>query len=192
MNEDAGDTIHARIDEVFALVMTLAERRPAPELPKRLDGLFRDLIDPDSAREPAETLDLIWALWISHPEANAAAAMADAVEAMAADSFDLAGAILDGLVVCRPRWSEAWNKRATLAFVEERDEEALFGIEQTLLLEPRHFGAVSGFGQICLRHERWPEAKAAFQVALAINPHLQGLREAIADIEASSEGARLH
>jgi hypothetical protein len=192
MKEDAPEPIDGRIDEVFALVMTLDERRPAPELPRRLTALFKDLARPDPSRPPAETLDLIWALWISHPDAEAAGAMAAAVEAMAAEDFDTAAGILDGLVVRRPRWSEAWNKRATLAFVQERDDEALFGIEQTLLLEPRHFGAVSGFGQICLRHGRWPEAKAAFQVALAINPHLRGLREAIADIDGSSRKRIFH
>lgn len=192
MKEDVPEPIDGRIDEVFALVMTLDERRPAPELPRRLTALFKDLSRPDPSRPPSETLDLIWALWISHPEADAAGAMAAAVDAMAVEDFDAAAAILDGLVVRRPRWAEAWNKRATLAFVQERDAEALFGIEQTLLLEPRHFGAISGFGQICLRHGRWPEAKAAFQVALAINPHLRGLREAIADIDASSRKRSFH
>lgn len=192
MKEDVPEPIDGRIDEVFALVMTLDERRPAPELPRRLVALFKDLSRPDPSRPPGETLDLIWALWISHPDAEAAGAMAAAVDAMAGEDFDTAAAILDGLVVRRPRWAEAWNKRATLAFVQERDDEALFGIEQTLLLEPRHFGAISGFGQICLRHGRWPEAKASFQVALAINPHLRGLREAIADIDAGSRTRRFH
>lgn len=192
MTEEAGESIHARIDEVFALVMTLADRKPGPELPRRLDALFRDLLRSEPVRPSAETLDLIWALWISHPDDDAAVSMAAAVEAMAAEDFDIAGAVLDELVVRHPRWSEAWNKRATLAFVREEDADALFGIEQTLLLEPRHFGAVSGFGQICLRHARWPEAKAAFQTALAINPHLQGLREAIAEIDACSGQIPLH
>jgi tetratricopeptide (TPR) repeat protein len=192
MTDDGEETTDHRIDEVFALVMTLDGRRPAAELPRRLDALFRDLVRAEPVRPADETLDLVWALWISHPDEEAAAAMAAAVEAMAAEEFDIAGAVLDELVVRHPRWAEAWNKRATLAFVEERDAEALFGIEQTLLLEPRHFGAISGFGQICLRHARWPEAKAAFQVALALNPHLQGLREAIAEIDGSTDGTKFH
>jgi hypothetical protein len=48
--------------------------------------------------------------------------------------------------------------------------------------DPRHFGAVSGFGQICLRNGFLNEARAAFQVALSLNPHLQGLREIIDDL----------
>jgi Flp pilus assembly protein TadD len=89
-----------------------------------------------------------------------------------------------------PTWPEAWNKRATLAFIEKRDAECLADIARVLELEPRHFGAVSGFGQICLRRGHLNEARAAFQVALAINPHLQGLREIITDL--SPEALMLH
>jgi hypothetical protein len=56
-----------------------------------------------------------------------------------------------------------------------------------LTLEPRHFGAVAGFGQICLRHGRPAEAKAAFEVALQLDPHLQGLRELINRLSAKRQ-----
>ena len=60
--------------------------------------------------------------------------------------------------------------------------DALASIARTLQLEPRHFGAMAGFGQICLRHGRKQEARAAFQTALAVNPHLQGLPELISEL----------
>ena len=49
-------------------------------------------------------------------------------------------------------------------------------IEQTLQLEPRHFGAISGLGQIYLRQNKLIEARKAFEKALEINPHLPGAR----------------
>jgi hypothetical protein len=49
-------------------------------------------------------------------------------------------------------------------------------------VEPRHFGAISGFGDICLRHGRLNEARAAFQIALAINPHLEELHDMLANL----------
>ena len=48
-------------------------------------------------------------------------------------------------------------------------------IVRTLAREPRHFGALAGLGQICLRHDRPREALAAFDVALRINPHMDGV-----------------
>ena len=172
-----------QIDGLLKLVVSLHERSPAPCQPRRLSTLFQELGQETPDRDPEEICDLIWAHWITHKDGSACSNMTAAIEAMDLGAFDLARPILDRLVTCQPGWSEAWNKRGTLAFIEKRDSDALADIEHTLLLEPRHFGAVSGFGQICLRQGRLPEARAAFQVALAINPHLQGLQEAITEIE---------
>jgi tetratricopeptide (TPR) repeat protein len=178
-------------DEAFALVLSLPSRRPASGQARRLETLFRELASEDPPRDPEEISDLIWAHWIAHRDRVASGAMAAAIEAMGLGEFDLARPILDRLVESEPRWSEAWNKRATLSFIEKRDEDALFDITRTLLLEPRHFGAVSGFGQICVRQGRLTEARAAFQVALAINPWLDGVSEAIDQLERVTRG-RLH
>ena len=58
MTDDGEETTDHRIDEVFALVMTLDGRRPAAELPRRLDALFRDLVRAEPVRPADETLDL--------------------------------------------------------------------------------------------------------------------------------------
>lgn len=177
-----------RIDEVFALVMDLPRRSPAQGQPRRLDALFRELGHAQPMRHPDEIEDLIWAHWIAHVDVGASSSMAMAIDAMGAGAFDLALPVLDDLVDTFPDWSEAWNKRGTLHFVEKRDAAAVDDIERVLKLEPRHFGAVSGFGQVCLRHARFPEARAVFQIALGINPHLEGLREAISEIGMSDRG----
>jgi predicted Zn-dependent protease len=171
------------IDPVFQLILDLAVRKPAANLPRRLTGLFRELSNESSERSPDDTEDLIWALWISHEDQEAEEAMGAAVEAMASGALDRARSLLDRLTAAHPDWSEAWNKRATLSFIEKRDAESLHDIARTLELEPRHFGAISGFGQICLRNGHLNEARAAFHVALSINPHLQGLREIIEDLD---------
>lgn len=181
---------YAGFDEVFALVLSAPTRDPAASQPARLKSLFHELALAEPPRSADDIEELIWALWISHPDATTAGAMNAAAQAMASGRFGIAGPVLDVLTHDHPEWSEAWNKRATLAFIQKRDSAALADIARTLALEPRHFGAIAGFGQICLRHERKQEARAAFQVALAINPHLQGLPELIADL--ARETARSH
>lgn len=170
------------IDGVLGVVLSVPEREPALSVPRRLDALFRDLAKGEPSRAPEDIEDLIWSVWISHPHPDAENTMVAAVEAMAAGALDLAKPILDRLTESHPDWAEAWNKRATLAFIEKSDEEALAFIERTLALEPRHFGAIAGFAQICLRHGRLGEARAALQIALGINPHLDGLREMIREL----------
>jgi tetratricopeptide (TPR) repeat protein len=171
------------VDRVLELVLSARERLPAGHLPKRLHGLFRELSKSAPANDPDDIEDLIWALWISHPDGRAADAMANACEAMAAGAFDIARQILDNLIEAFPDWPEAWNKRAVLAFIARQDAACLADIARTLELEPRHFGAISGFAQLCVRQQRPVEAKAALTVALEIDPHLKGLRELIGRLE---------
>jgi predicted Zn-dependent protease len=170
------------IDKAFTLVVNQNARRPARSLPGRLNALFDDLKRDNPLREPGETMELIWALWIAHCDDHASHRMVAAVEAIAAGAKDLAKPILDELVREFPDWPEAWNKRATLAFIERRDGDCIEDIARTLELEPRHFGAILGFAQICLRHGRKQEAKAAFEIAMALNPHISGIRKIVAEL----------
>lgn len=171
------------VDPVLQLILDLPARRPAPGTPRRLTSLFRTLAQPDPPSDAEEIEDQIWALWMSHEDRVAEETMGAAVEAMASGALNQARPLLDHLVDQHPDWAEAWNKRATLAYIENRDRDSLEDIRRTLELEPRHFGAISGFGQICLRNGHLNEARAAFQIALSVNPHLAGLHELLDDLD---------
>lgn len=145
----------------------------------RLDDLFDTLARTDDMLVSGEVEDLIWALWTSHDDAEAEACLDRAIHHVAAREFEPAEMLLDELLKVQPDYAEAWNKRATLYFLENRDQESVTDIVRTLELEPRHFGAICGFAQICLRHGRRAEALAAFEAALAINPHMAGPRAAV-------------
>lgn len=165
------------VDPVFQLVIEAPTRKPGPGAPSRLADLFLELSQAEPPRPPEEIEDLIWALWMSHEDRMAEEVMGAAIAAMASGALRKARPLLDHLVAKHPDWAEAWNKRATLAFLEERDADSLLDIGQTLRLEPRHFAAISGFGDVCLRHGHLNEARAAFQIALSINPHLEEVRD---------------
>jgi predicted Zn-dependent protease len=177
-------------DAVFETVIQSPQRTPASWLPRRLNALFVELQRFPARSDPEDTTDLIWALWIRHSNEEAASSMNAAIEAMSAGAFDLARPLLDRLVSDYPDWSEAWNKRATIAYAEKRDSDALADMQRTLTIEPRHFGAMIGFAQICVRHRRFTEAKAAFEIACHIHPHINGLQAIIADLTASQH--RMH
>ncbi len=183
MSAGVGDTDHrldATIDSVLARVLSPAPVARATREGRRLERLFADLARAPSSDVARECEALIWALWTNHAEPALDDAMAEAIDALVRRRHAQARAILDRLVVDAPGWSEAWNKRATLAFVEARDLDSLADIARTLDLEPRHFGAIAGLGQICLRRQKPREALAAFDVALRINPHMEGLARAVA------------
>jgi len=58
-------------------------------------------------------------------------------------------------------------------------EGSIADVQKTLALEPRHFGALWGLGTIDAALEHDEEAIDAFEKALAVNPHMQGVSEQI-------------
>ena len=169
-------------EDTLKLVLALDRRAPAASLPQRLGELFHRLAAAANAAEASQIEDLIWGVWMSNDDPDAEDALNRATQAIAGRKLDEAEAILDTLVELHPGYAEAWNKRATLYFLQRRDRESVADIRRTLELEPRHFGAICGFGQICLRHGDHAAALFAFDAALRLNPHLGSIRAAVQEL----------
>lgn len=176
-----------RYQETLHLISVLGERAPAPCLPGRLEQLFRALAaDPSVDAQGIE--ETIWALWMYHPHRAVAQALERATSDIAAQRYDIAETRLARLLRSRPDFPEAWNKRATLYYIQERDEECLADLHRTLELEPRHFGALCGFGEICLGRGDAQGALLAFRAALRLNPHLRSIAQTCRRIAAATRG----
>jgi tetratricopeptide (TPR) repeat protein len=169
--------------DTLQLVAHLSERRPAPALPSRLDQLFRHLALPGCQVPDVE--DQIWQLWMHHPHRRAARALDRAASEIAGQQFDLAETRLQRLLRACPDFPEAWNKRATLYYLQERDAESVRDIHRTLELEPRHFGALCGLGEIFLSQGDTQAALFVFQAALRVNPHLDSARSKVQQLLAN-------
>ena len=165
--------IDVRIKQVLNTMITA----PAPGAPE-LDALFTQLSEAADQRNRERAEQRIWEIWTDHEEADAASAMRDAIAAFETGDAVAADRALNMMVERWPNWAEAWNKRTTLRFVEGRDADSLDDIARTLELEPRHFGALGGFGQICLRAGDIGSALVAFEHAVAVNPNMDSIRQA--------------
>lgn len=181
----------ATLESVLKLVTTLRARRPAVTQPAQLDELFAALQSADASSPVEDIEQRIWALWSGHPDAAIARRLELATRAIAREEFDRAARLLEPLVRDFPDWSEAHNQRAILHYLAERDAESFTDIRRTLELEPRHFGAVCSFAQICLRRGQRAAALLAFEAALEINPHLGGVRAAVEELRGAL-GSTLH
>ena len=130
----------------------------------------------------------IWALWMQTPSDTAALLMVRAKVAMDAQQIDVALKLLDAVVKLRPDYVEGWNRRATLYYLKNDYAHSLEDIEQVLIREPRHFGALAGLGMIMQDIGDEKRALDAFRKALAVNPHLDKVPELVKTLSEKDEG----
>ena len=130
----------------------------------------------------------IWAQWLQTPSDTAALLMMRSKAAMDAQQMDVAMKLLDALVKLRPDWVEAWNRRATLYYLQNDYSHSLQDIQQVLIREPRHFGALAGLGMIMQDLGDNKRALDAFRKALAINPHMDKVPELVRTLSEKVEG----
>lgn len=170
------------LEETLEVIGSLQRLRPIEILPRRLDDLFARLAAEPSANEAQLLEDEIWQLWTRHPDPAANLLMQQGIAAITGQRWSLAGQRLDQLVAEQPLWPEAWNKRATLKYCNGLWHESARDIRRTLQLEPRHFGALSAFVQICLRVNDPASALFVARHALRLHPHLLPMRVLVAQL----------
>lgn len=155
-----------------------------------LDRQFAGLKAAESEAAAAAITTEIWQLWMTSGDPVLDEMMSEASTALSVGALVRAGNLIDEIVKRRPDWAEAWNKRATLRFVERRFEESLADCVEVLNREPRHFGALAGMGLIAIEQENYKAALSAFRRALAIHPFL-GERAFLPALEKMLEGKAL-
>lgn len=163
--------------DTLKLIVLAPRRRPSHRLHRRLDALLRRLADAASGPWAETTQDEIWALWMTYPDRRAAAELERATRAIVAEDYVVAERILHRLVALHPGFAEAWHKRGTLYYLQARDEECVHDLHRAVALEPRHFGAILAFAELCFAAGRKDDALFALDVALRLNPHLAASRE---------------
>jgi len=164
------------------------DKLPKVDRTTSLDFLFGALkaAPDDSSARYAEAR--IWAIWLHTPSDTAALLMARAKAAVDARQTDVAIKLLDSIIKLRPDYTEAWNRRATLYYMQDDYGRALADIQQVLIREPRHFGALAGLGIIMQELGDDKRALDAYRKALAINPHLDKIPERVKELSEKVEG----
>lgn len=174
--------------EVLHLITTLPSRQPTPGLPPVLRSLFGQLPSAAPGEEALAIEDRIWDAWMYHPNHRAARVLQAAVSDIAANRLDVAETRLVRLLRGRPDYSEAWNKLATVYYLRGWDGRCIEAICHTLVLEPRHFGALAELGEVFLATDQPDLARQAFTAALRIHPRNEAVRQRLAELDVGKEG----
>ena len=125
----------------------------------------------------SEATQLLWQWWFGAAGPEGEQQLQEAERLVEQDRHEEAETLLNSIIAAQPDFAEAWNRRATLRYVQRRYAESLADCEEVVQREPAHFGAWHGLGLCLLAQHRYDRAAAAFRRALEIQPFAQANHE---------------
>lgn len=116
----------------------------------------------------------IWKIWSRSGDPQIDELFAQGVQQMQGSTLDDALTTFNEIVRRKPEFAEGWNKRATIYFLLGQNDKSLQDCDEVFKRNPRHFGALSGAGQIHLQLGNPRRALEFFRRAVEVNPNLEG------------------
>jgi tetratricopeptide (TPR) repeat protein len=125
----------------------------------------------------------LWSIWfrMSEPEANKE--LCRAAKAINAREFESAISHCTRAIAIDPHFAEAYNQRAIAYYLLERYEESIADCQRSVERMPCHFGAWAGMGHCQAHLGRLTEACESYHRAVDINPHLEGVRQLLSELQ---------
>jgi tetratricopeptide (TPR) repeat protein len=161
---------------------------PRGDRTRNLDFLFGALkAAPDDASAKAIE-ERIWAVWTASRSDTTNLLMTRVKTAVEAKDLDLAVTLLDSIVKIKPDYVEGWNRRATIFYMKKDYGRALADIREVLKREPRHFGALAGFGLILQDVGDDKHALDVYRRALAVYPRMERIPDLVKTLQEKVEG----
>lgn len=160
-----------------AAVQTLAEVGQMADLP----ALARTLRDPDPLVR-ATTQEAMWQVWSRSGDAAVDQLFTVGVEHMRRGQLDAAVVTFSQVIRRKPEFAEGWNRRATVYFMLGDYARSLADCDEVMRRNPYHWGALSGYGMIYRQLDQPARALEYFEKALAVNPNLSRVEDAIEEL----------
>ena len=136
-----------------------------------VEKLLNSLAKANSQKEAIQLKEKIWQFWLIDHENNSAVEQFDvALDYFERNKLEKANQLFSEIISSYPDYMEAWNKRATIRFLKGDYQGSLADIEEVLLRQKRHFGAISGAGLIYLALGDDQRALRSYKRVLEIDP----------------------
>ena len=155
-----------------------------------LDRLFSQL--QEAGEDDWQDVEkMIWAEWSRSGSKSMDYLLERGRAEMKEGNYAVAINHFSALIDHAPDFAEGWNARATAFFAADRFGLSIADIRQTLLLEPRHFGALAGLGMIYERLDQPEAALRAYEEVAKVHPNRPDAKEAIERLKVKLEGEAL-
>ncbi len=158
---------------------------------ERLTALFEQLKAVQSPEGSQLLENMIWTIWLQSGKNSINIMVRQGMEDMQSGAYQSALDTFSAVVELEPEFAEGWNKRATVLYLMGDLAGSVEDIKQTLSLEPRHFGALSGLGLIYDSLEQEEAALNAYEAALEIHPWLGTPKQRVEDLKKALEDRRI-
>ena len=165
----------------FSSALTLLKKN-------KLDKLFADLKNTKDLSSAQVIENKIWEIWSVHPSDDRRGfrlteLLIQGTRLMNMRELSKAYELFTKVITVESDWAEAWNKRATVLYLMKQYESSLADIEITLVLEPRHFGALSGQALNYIELNLYEKAIESYRAAQKIYPIIDGAKKMIPQLE---------
>lgn len=177
---------------VLLAAMQACSPAPASHEPSvrdaRLDEVLKQLQGAPDAQTAARLETQAWERFRRCGGPSVEILLERAAIAQAAQRPDLARGFLNDGAKLAPQCAEVWNRKAALAYETGDKAAALRSIQEALLREPRHFGALAGLGRLYEELGRERAALMAYQEALAVHPFFEPAKQGAARLGGKADG----
>ena len=163
------------------VLMTFSTFVRSDQAKPELGGLFQALKQSTDLIEISAIQSEIWTHWYEIPE-DSRTLQIIFDQGMRALNFGQPKIAIDHfsrVIEAVPHFAEGWNRRATACFMVGDFEASLRDIQQTLILEPRHFGALGGLSMILENTRQYDKAIQAEKLLLELMPENGLIRKRI-------------
>ena len=174
-----------KLNKIFLIILFISCFFYSAESSQKniLNNLFNQLEKVNDSKSAFILEEKIWSIWNEHPtNSKLTEKLEFGTELMQYGDYNYALKVFDNIIVADPKWSEAWNKRATVYFLMSQFTNSLGDIDKVLNMEPRHFGALSGQARIFIKLQKYEKAIKSIERALRFYPSFKS-GELIPEIE---------
>ena len=173
---------------IFVLSLFFFTNANADEKNSKLNKLFSQLKNANDLSSAQLIENKIWEIWSVHPSNDRRGfrlteLLIQGTRLMNMRELNKAYDVFTKIITVESDWAEAWNKRATVLYLMKKYESSLADIKVTLVLEPRHFGALSGQALNYIELNLYEKAIESYRAAQKIYPIIDAAKKMIPQLE---------
>jgi len=135
-------------------------------------------------------LATVWQLWGKSGDATIDKLYQEGLDRMQDGDMSKAITVFSDIIAKRPAFAEAWNKRATIYYMNGEYDLSMQDCEEVLKRLPQHFGALVGYAQMLAERSQPERALELMERASKVNPYIVNIELMMAALRVQIENKR--